>query len=119
MKKVFAFILLMCHMNNSMFLPQGPEEDQYDASGKPLDDINSVVEYFAVALGYDHTADDEDDDSGQNFHLVLACDYDFEQHYTLLQQDASPGSRMNEFPGTINERINTMIFDVVTPPPKA
>ena len=72
MKKIVAFILLLCHMNTSMFLPQMDEEDVYIASGQQVDDINSVVEYVdQVMLGHkDDTPEDEDDDSGQNFLLV-------------------------------------------------
>ncbi len=118
MKKVFAFILLLSHMNTSMFLPQVAEEDQYDANGQQIDDINSVVEYIAVALGYDHTADDEDDDSGQNFHLVKAFDYNFEQQYSLLQATFAQQYK-NEFPDFITARIEPVSFDVITPPPEA
>lgn len=118
MKKVFAFILLLSHMNTSMFLPQVTEEDQYDANGQQIDDINSVVEYFAVALGYDHTPDDEDDDSGQNFHLVKGFDYNFEQQYSLLQETFVE-KRKNEFSDYITASIEPVSFDVVTPPPEA
>lgn len=57
-------------MNSSMFLPQMPEDDTYDQNGNQTDDINSVAEYIAVALGYDTTVDDEDDDSGQFYHPI-------------------------------------------------
>lgn len=118
MKKVFAFILLLSHMNTSMFLPQVAEEDQYDANGQQIDDINSVVEYIAVSLGYDHTADDEDDDSGQNLHLAKAFDYNFEQQYSLLQETFAEQHK-NEFSGFVTARIEPVSFDVVTPPPEA
>ena len=70
MKKILAFFLLISHMNTSMFLPQVPEDDVYDTNGNQLDDINSIVEYVMVKIGLDHTADDEDNDSGQNLHVV-------------------------------------------------
>ena len=119
MKKVFALILLLCHMNTSMFLPQGPEEDQYDANGQQIDDINSIVELIAVNLGYDHTADDEDDDSGQNFHMVKAFDYNFEQQYQLIQHETLTRQCSNEFPFYITASIEPVCFDVITPPPEA
>lgn len=105
-------------MNTSMFLPQVAEEDQFDANGRQIDDLNSVVEYIAVAMGYDHTADDEDDDSGQNFHLVKAFDYNFEQQYSLLQEDSGEKTTP-EFSRFITASIQPVSFDVVTPPPEA
>lgn len=118
MKKVFAFILLLNHMNTSMFLPQCQEQDQYDGNMQQIDDINSIVELIAVDLGYDTTPDDEDDDSGQNFHIVKAFDYNFEQQYSLLKETFSvqPASEFNDY---ITARIELVCFDVVTPPPEA
>ena len=118
MKKILAFFLLLSHMNTSMFLPQVAEEDQFDANGHQLDDMNSVVEYITVALGYDHVADDEDDDSGQNFHLIKAFDYNFEQQYCLLE-NTSPEKTDSEFSRYITASIQLVSFDVVTPPPEA
>ena len=105
-------------MNTSMFLPQVTEEDQYAANGQQLDDINSVLEYFAVALGYDHTPDDEDDDSGQNFHLVKAFDYNFEQQYSLLRTENISQQCTQEYAFYITASIQLISFDVVTPPPE-
>jgi hypothetical protein len=102
-----------------MFLPQGAEEDQYDKNGNQIDDINSMVEFISVSLGYDHTADDEDDDSGQNFHIVKAFDYNFEQPFSLLQNDAVSKKSNNEFPDYVMARIKPVCFDVITPPPEA
>ena len=117
MKKLFAAFILLCHMNTSMFLPQSPEDDQYDANGQQIDDINSVTEYIAVLLGYDHTPDDEDDDSGQNFHMVKSFDYDFNQHFTLIKP-VSEDNKKTEFPEYINARIENISPDVITPPPR-
>lgn len=119
MKKLLAFILLLSHMNTSMFLPQEPEDDQYDANGSRIDDVNSVTEFIAVYLGYDHSADDEDDDSGQHFHLVKAFDYTFEQHYSLVEKAPVADNRNNQFPEYITAPLQVVIKDIITPPPEA
>jgi hypothetical protein len=119
MKKLTAFIMLLMHMNYFMFLPQIEETDSYDVSGQQTDDINSVVEYVRVVFGLDKTADDEDDDTGNNFTLVKSCDYVYHQQITLL-----------ETPGFIE--INTRVYgeyktpaplftsyDIISPPPEA
>jgi hypothetical protein len=117
MKKLLAFLLLISHMNTSMLLPQVPEVDLVDASGNHVDDINSVVEYFAVILGYDHTADDEDDDNGQNFHLVKTGDCNFEHSFSSVNQDKLWKTITTNFSNFRSTIIETISFDIITPPP--
>ena len=118
MKRLVAFILLLCHMNTSMFLPQMAEEDVYDANGNQVDDINSVVEYIRVSLGYDHTADDEDDDAGQNFHLAKSLDYVYEQPVVILQKEELLQTGSRKFPEYIINSVDTISFEIITPPPE-
>jgi hypothetical protein len=101
-----------------MFLPQGAEVDCYDKNGQQIDDINSVVEYVEVALGYDHTADDEDDDSGQNFHIVKAFDYYFEQKVVVLETEKVQveQSVTRHFDHAVLY-TQTCYLDIPTPPP--
>jgi len=106
-------------MNYFMFLPQTRETDSYDASGKQTDDINSVVEYVRVFLGLDKTADDEDDDSGNNFNLLKTCDYFYQQQVTILN---SPGY-IEISKGVYGEyKVPAPLFtsyDIISPPPEA
>lgn len=101
-----------------MFLPQVAEEDVYDTHGKQVDDINSVIEYFQVALGYDHHADDEDDDNGHNFYLLKNIEYNCQEiiitterkeFYTILSQT---------FYHTNESDFQSLSADIVTPPPE-
>ena len=117
MKKVFAFILLSCHMNTSMFLPQVQEDDVYDSNGVQLDDVNSVVEYFEVALGYDKTSDDEDDDNGQNFHLVKNIEYNFQQQVVAVAKHDFTEIKEKEFSEYKIPLLTSPSYDILTPPP--
>ena len=119
MKKLAALLLLLSHMNTSMFLPQVAMEDAYDSNGQQTDDITSVVEYIRVTLGYDKTADDENDDSGQNFHVVKNIGYSFQQAIIVVEnQDLSEIKKRSfseyKIPGHISP-----CFDIITPPPNA
>lgn len=105
-------------MNTSMFLPQVPETDIYDANGNQVDDINSVVEFVMVKLGLDHRADDEDDDSGQNFHIVKIVEYCFRPEFTTLKK-AGVFLKKANFPEYQQNKITRISFDVIIPPPKA
>ena len=118
MKKCFAFILLVCHMNTSMFLPQIQEADLYDSNGQQVDDINSLVELINVQLGYDKTADDEDDDSGQNFHLVKNPEYSFQQQSVLIERADCTEMKNYTFSDYKMPAIKSVSFDILTPPPE-
>lgn len=118
MKRLVAFILILCHMNSSMFLPQSPQEDVYDASGSQVDDITSVAEFIAVTLGYDHTADDENDDSGQNFHLAKIVDYTFEQSFQLITDTNVSETGIRFLPAPAESLVDSQVHDITTPPPE-
>lgn len=117
MKKCIAFLLLLCHMNTSMFLPQVQEEDMYSATGQELDDINSIVELVNVELGYDTTADDEDSDNGQNFHIVKSTDYCSQQQSVLLERTDYKELNNKIFSEYRISSAQSVFTDVLTPPP--
>jgi len=104
-------------MNTSMFLPQVQEEDTYDANGVQIDDINSIVELINVELGYDKTADDEDDDSGQNFHLVKLPEYSFQQQSVLIENPDFREINNKVFSEYKLPSVRSVYTEIVTPPP--
>jgi len=104
-------------MNTSMFLPQTPEQDVYDANGNQLDDITSIVELVRVKLGYDHHADDENDDSGQNFH-VPHSEYTFEQFLEEIKHEFVL-KESDHFSEHHEQKIPSISYDIIVPPPKA
>jgi hypothetical protein len=117
MKRIVAFFLLLCHMNNSMFLPQVEEVDVYDKNGVELDDINSVIELVRVEMGYDTTPDDEDSDNGQNFHLVKSVEYNFQQAVIVLERDDFAVVVEHEFDDYRIPALQSPNYDILTPPP--
>ena len=104
-------------MNTSMFLPQMSEADVYNERGEQIDDINSIVELINVELGYDKTADDEDDDSGQNFHMVKLAEYSFQQQSILIERTDYKEIINRAFSVYKVPSVNTVVTDIVTPPP--
>ena len=105
-------------MNASMFLPQIAEDDVYDSSGKQVDDINSVIEYVQVALGYDHHADDEDDDNGQNFHLIKNVEYNYQQINIVVEHTQFVTLAPRTFHDIIEPELQSLSPDIITPPPE-
>ncbi len=102
-----------------MFLPQVQENDVYTKDGQQVDDINSVLEFIAVQLGVDKTPDDEDDDSGQNFHLVKAFDYNFEQQYILIEREDFVPVQKHTFSEYKTAKLQLLVYDILTPPPES
>ena len=116
MRRLLAFTLLISHMNTSMFLPQVAMADVYDANGNQEDDITSIVELVRVKLGLDHTADDENDDSGQNFHIVN-LEYTIEPFNTEIKNEfAQEDSKV--FHEIFQTLIPSVSYDILVPPPK-
>ena len=118
MKKVLAFILLLSHLNTSMLLPQVPEDDVYDKNGNQVDDINSMVEFVMVYLGIDHHADDEDNDQGQNFHIVKICEYCFQPVFNEIKKKEFLITKRFLFGEFKEDKIPAISFDIIIPPPK-
>ncbi|MGH2563999.1 MAG: hypothetical protein ACRDE5_05780 [Ginsengibacter sp.] len=118
MKKLLAFILLLSHMNTSMLLPQAPEDDVYDGNGNQVDDINSIVELIMVKLGIDHHADDEDDDQGQNFHMVKIFEYCFQPVFSDIKTNDFLIDKQSMFGEYKESKIPDIFPDILIPPPK-
>ncbi|MEO6682601.1 MAG: hypothetical protein ABIN48_07220 [Ginsengibacter sp.] len=116
MKRLVAFLLLISHMNTSMFLPQVPQDDVFDEHGNQLDDLNSIVEVIMVYLGIDDVADDEDADNGQNFNMAnppcITPPYSSEINNPLIDE--------KDINYSISSKsvIALMAYDVILPPPK-
>lgn len=118
-KRVIAFIILLGHMNSSMFLPQVAEQDIYDANGQQEDDINTVAEYvYQVILGHhDNTPEDEDDDSGQNFHLINIVNYCYEPFFVDVDTTAVVSADKKHFISFNVQLIPAVSFEILSPPP--
>ena len=101
----------------SMFLPQVPQHDLFDEHGNQVDDINSVVEYVMVTLGLDETADDEDNDNGQNFNIVTITPCIIPPNSTLLNKPPVVNNDIN-YSWISHSAISLMSYDIIIPPPK-
>lgn len=119
MKKGLTLILLFCHMNFSMFLPQVAEVDRFNIHGQEQDDINSVIEFIdQIILGnVDTTPEDEDDDSGQHFLLIKTVDVFNNQTITEIAS-ASIAAASVKYPVFKNGNLPFSFFDIVSPPPE-
>lgn len=121
MKKVFAFILLFCHLNTTMFLPRLGEVDVFDREGKQVDDINSFTEYVdEVVLGNtDESPEDEDDDSSLDLNIASTCVYFFQPSYSDIPDKEMAVAINQQFPDYLISEIASVSYDIFSPPPEA
>lgn len=119
LRKGLAFIVLICHINSSMFLPQVAEQDIFNSSGQQQDDINTVFEYINKIVLGNHldVPQDEDDDNGQNFHMVKEVNYFFQPFFTDLEQNITESEKQSTYTDLTEQKIITVSFDIITPPP--
>ena len=71
--RLLASILLLLHVNFSMFIAQIDEKDVYDASFQQVHDINSLTEYLQQVFtqNKEHKKQkDSDDDNARYFHVL-------------------------------------------------
>lgn len=119
MKRILAFILIICHLNTALFQTQLTEHDKYDMHGKLIDDINSVGEFFSeVIMGnIDETPEDEDEDNGYDYQTVKTIDYYF---LSTVKTPLAPTS--NPINHIISEtehfQLLEVSLDIPYPPPE-
>lgn len=121
LRKSIAVILLLCHINTSMLLPQVAEDDLYAANGQQVDDINTLTEYVdQVILGNkDKTPEDEDDDNGQNFTAIPFYTYTYQPFYSIIpQRKETIIQKENRFPELAIHEPQAVFPEIVPPPPK-
>jgi hypothetical protein len=121
LRNVSIFIVMLVHINGSMFLPQVPEQDIYNAQGQQEKDINTVIEYIDEVIIGNHDKDpvDEDNDDGQNFHLVKIVDYYFEIDFAPVKHKPLISATKQQFCLFSEEKLHPVILDILAPPPKA
>ena len=118
MRNVFAFFLLISHMNTSMFFPQVPEQNIYDSKGNQLDNITSIVEWVRVKTGLDHTADNENNNRAQNLHPVKNFQYTSNTYFTKVVDKYSKLVSL-DYAYYPKSKIFILAYDILVPPPKA
>lgn len=116
--KILAFILLLSHINFSMFIAQVDEIDVYDKNGQQEEDVNSLVEYLADTFHIKHRPlKDSDDDSARYFHASKFDDYNFSQ-LGIIKKEFFFTGRV-KFPPHVEKLLPSFSLDIPGPPPKA
>ncbi|MCF6407526.1 hypothetical protein L3C95_31835 [Chitinophaga filiformis] len=122
MIRLIAYILLFIHINTTMFIPVADEKDVYDACGRQINDINTFFELInEVMLGNtDVAGQDEDDDLAHYFTGAGITSYvPNAQQIILSREEPSTTDLAIAYPRALVQKISTIAYDILTPPPKA
>ena len=115
--KIIAFIVLLSHLNFSMFIAQIDEVDVFDKSGQQREDVNSLVEYLANTFHIKHKPfKDSDDDNARYFHAVKLPNCIIPQPIVAKEDNLNLSDK--SFPLYIEQKLISFSLDVQGPPPK-
>jgi hypothetical protein len=121
MKQLGIYILILLHLNVALF-PQLDEVDVYDVkTGRQIEDINTVFEWFGVSLGYDTDADDEDDDNGDERQIIKTVSFicaKITNFNDFITQQIIFFACENKYFEFISPKIYAISFEIVAPPPE-
>jgi hypothetical protein len=121
-RKLLAFLLLLNHLNTSMFIPQMAEVDVYDRNGAQVDDINTLVEFIDQdVLGHhDSTPEDEDDDTERTYHITKSIEFSWHPYVSEIQTKvAFKEEAAIEFADYSAHKPTPGFTNIFIPPPKA
>ncbi|MFI5133625.1 MAG: hypothetical protein ACHQEB_04775 [Chitinophagales bacterium] len=121
MRHFFALLLLVSHINVSMFIAQVDEVDTYDAKGKPLNDINTLTEYIHDVLLHKQgkPRPDEDDDNARYFQVSVSSLYDFQQNKIKTSSEDLGTNNIKEYSLFKENKWLSPVLEITSPPPKA
>lgn len=119
MKKLFACILLLSHINSSVFFQSADETDVYDKKGRQIDDINSLAEYIdqVILENHDSTPEDEDDDQAEYFQVSQINTYNFEP-YRIQIEPLKKEDKKNYSNFLTENKFTSPVFEIPCPPPE-
>jgi len=115
--KLIAFIVLLSHINFSMFIAQIDEVDVFDKNGQQREDVNSLVEYLTSTFHIKHKPiKDSDDDNARYFHVVKLPSCIIPQ--PIVAKEDNFGLSDKSFPLYIEKKLIRVSLDIQGPPPK-
>ncbi len=117
--RLLALILLISHINFSMFIAQVDEVDTYDKQGREQEDINSLYQYVALICHIHHRPLPDSDDDNARYTLTVSMPlYDFHQYKIEgAREDFSTGKKSGYALFKQNNWLSP-VMEIRTPPPR-
>jgi hypothetical protein len=121
MKKLLTVLLLLVHVNFTLFIAQVDEMDVFDHNGRQQEDVNSLFQYLSKAFANTHQEipKDNDDDTARYFHLEKTGIFLFQPDVVVVQQNGEKVNGEEAFAFLTNGNLPSITKDVLSPPPEA
>src|SRR5690349_18813573 len=118
-QRLLACLLLMSHMNFSMFIAQVDEVDTYDKKGRQQEDINSIFQYAELVFHIKHKPLPDTDDDNARYSLTVSSPlYDFYQYKIKSTREDFTAENQNEYSLYKENNWLSPVIEITTPPPK-
>lgn len=122
MRRLLAVLMLIVHVNVTMFIPVVEDVDIYDTSGQQVSDINTLFQLIEeVFLGQTHHSDtDQDDDQAHYFTASHHVHHYIVYKSVICETQPLPVVREQEVYRIVHdEDILSGICTIIGPPPKS
>lgn len=122
MRTFFTYLVLILHINTTMFFPVAEESVAFDMKGRPVDDVTSIVEFVDQVLleHQDQTPRDKEEDHREHFFNAFKCGlYITTQKIVYAQQPVFEIASTAQYSELEENSFPIVSYDILTPPPKA
>lgn len=119
MKRLLGILLLLIHINTSMFIPVMDEQDIYDEHGHQVSDINTLTQFISQEiLGHSRVIDHDQDDDQAHFFNIKVHQYTFHIFQPVISNTPVYSTKTCSYsPPTDDQRMSSVTYDVAAPPP--
>ncbi|MBS1584758.1 MAG: hypothetical protein JSS82_04365 [Bacteroidetes bacterium] len=121
MRRLVALVILLIHINTSMFIPVMDEVDIYDVHGNQVNDINTVVDYVdqVIMKHKPKPHPDSDDDQAHFFNIIKAQQFIINPFIIIHRRPEFIAESKPGYTGFREKNFSSITYDVTAPPPKA
>lgn len=123
MLRILTYLVLLIHINTTMFFPVVEETIHYDKKGRAVDDVTSIAEFVSQVLlqQKDATPKDEEEDERYSFFHSMKTTYCITPQKIMAPQAAPfiPVPDDRSYPMFQDIGFPVMSYDIIIPPPKA
>lgn len=122
MRRAVAFIVLLVHINTSMFIPVADEVDIFDAQGNQVCDINTMVQYVdQIVLGHTRTSHSDSDDDQAHFFNLIKFQRFFANQFEIVSSKKIVFAWNDKPIYSLfkDKKLMSLEQDVIIPPPKS
>ncbi|HVT83804.1 MAG TPA: hypothetical protein VHD35_01310 [Chitinophagaceae bacterium] len=117
--KIVTCLVLISHINFSMFIAQVNEIDTYDKSGQQQEDINSLAQYLEVICHVKHKPlQDSDDDNARYFQAINMVFYEAHQ-YKMKEPNNNRYLNRKEYSFFKLRKYCPPFREISSPPPRS